>query len=604
MRRVPLEDVSLRMLMFWLGFLLAPRVLLLPTAAATGTRAPSNCSVSVRGYSWPGSAPGSHLPHAKTEAACCAACGQAQACRTWTLHPSNGCWLHGARTAHPVAVRCGDGDSCVSGTPDGTALPSKIPPAPAPPRPRPRPAKLATPSEPHLRFHEDNVGAISHFGMQTFAPKRERSAHQFASKFPPTAFTPRELNVDQWVSAAASFGAKYYVLVADHFSGFSLYPTAAHSYSIAHSPQCPSKNIIADFVVSCLKHGLRPAFYYSVHENWYYNVSSFNLTDPGKQRAFEDMAMQQLAEIIQIFGRSGADVAEIWFDAGVRQSNAFVQRVNDFVAKELPSATCHSCGNMPDVHAVSWMGNEETVMSYPMWNANTDTLDFTGSGGKSFGIPDGTRWVPAHCDAVLRRHFWFWAENYNSTSNLNTPEQLLAMHLTSVGRGCNMILDMSPTRTGLLQENDVATYAAFGAGQHKLYNASLLCQTPGGIDTASQYHGANVVELELPRAITRGAIELRENLTDGQSISNYEVEHFNGNTWSTLPLYNEGCQTIGNRRIQYFTNTTVQNKIRVTMDTLQLASGDKAPPHLRSMKVMDWSNSELDGLLTSILTVK
>ena len=128
----------------------------------------------------------------------------------------------------------------------------------------------------------------------------------------------------------------------------------------------------------------------------------------------------------------------------------------DFVAKQLPStATCHSCGNMPDVHAVSWMGNEETRMSYPMWNANTETLDYLGSGGKPFGVPNGSRWVPAHCDAVLRRHFWFWAENYNSTSNLKSAEQLLGMHLTSVGRGCNMILDMSPTPTGLLQENDL-----------------------------------------------------------------------------------------------------------------------------------------------------
>eukprot|EP01043_Picozoa_sp_COSAG02_P072391 COSAG02_NODE_13625_length_1370_cov_2.138474_1_plen_350_part_00 len=319
--------------------------------AATAAEA-ANCSVTVRGYSWPGSAPGSHLPDAGTEAGCCAACQQSHECTTWTLHPSNGCWLHGPWPAHPVAKRCGDGDNCVSGTADGTALPP-IPSGPPPrplPRPLPRPTKLATPSKAHLLFHEDNLGAISHFGMQTFAPKAKRHVSGFANSFPPAAFTPNELSVDQWVSAAASFGAKYYVLVADHFSGFSLYPTTAHSYSIAHSPECPSKNIVADFVASCLKHGLRPGFYYSVHENWYYNVSSFNLTNSDKQKAFEDMAMHQLAEIKQIFVDGGADVAEIWFDAGVRQSEEFVQRVNDFVAKELPStATCHSCGNMPDV---------------------------------------------------------------------------------------------------------------------------------------------------------------------------------------------------------------------------------------------------------------
>ena len=43
---------------------------------------------------------------------------------------------------------------------------------------------------------------------------------------------------------------------------------------------------------------------------------------------------------------------------------------------------------------------------------------------------------------------------------------------------------------------------------------------------------------------------------------------------------------------------------RVTVDTLQLASGEHAPPHVRSMKIMDWSNAQLDGLLTGILAVK
>ena len=68
------------------------------------------------------------------------------------------------------------------------------------------------------------------------------------------------------------------------------------------------------------------------------------------------------AEIAQIFEDAGASAAEIWFDAGVRQAPAFVERVNDWVSTRLPpTATCHSCANMKDVHAVSWMGNEETV---------------------------------------------------------------------------------------------------------------------------------------------------------------------------------------------------------------------------------------------------
>jgi hypothetical protein len=135
---------------------------------------------------------------------------------------------------------------------------------------------------------------------------------------------------------------------------------------------------------------------------------------------------------------------------------------------------------------VSWMGNEATVMPYPLYNANDEAGTHTGQKAlgqaATYGIANGTRWMPAHCDAVLRRHFWFWSDAYNQSRDLNTPEDLLGMHLTSVGRGCNMVLDMSPTPTGLLQSNDVATYAAFGAGQQKLYVDALVASlngTPG-----------------------------------------------------------------------------------------------------------------------------
>jgi alpha-L-fucosidase len=67
-------------------------------------------------------------------------------------------------------------------------------------------------------------------------------------------FNPVDLDTDQWVSTAKSFGAKYYVLVADHFSGFSLYPTSAHNYSIAHTIWGDGKrDIVQEFVSSCRK---------------------------------------------------------------------------------------------------------------------------------------------------------------------------------------------------------------------------------------------------------------------------------------------------------------------------------------------------------------
>ena len=79
--------------------------------------------------------------------------------------------------------------------------------------------------------------------------------------------------------------------------------------------------------------------------------------------------------------------------------------------------------------------------------------------------------------------------------------------------------------------------AAFGSGQQTLYNTSLIAQAEG------LPRGQTTVEVSLPHVVSRGAIELRENLTMGQAISNYTVEYGSdaaGSSWDALTLRNEG----------------------------------------------------------------
>ncbi|HIB8181637.1 TPA: alpha-L-fucosidase, partial [Elizabethkingia anophelis] len=53
---------------------------------------------------------------------------------------------------------------------------------------------------------------------------------------PLSVFNPSSLNTDQWLSAAKSAGAQYAVLVVKHGSGFSLWPTKAHTYNVSNTP--------------------------------------------------------------------------------------------------------------------------------------------------------------------------------------------------------------------------------------------------------------------------------------------------------------------------------------------------------------------------------
>jgi alpha-L-fucosidase len=110
---------------------------------------------------------------------------------------------------------------------------------------------VAVPSPQQLSWLDLEVSAMLGFNLQTIcAPAKgptavTSQACQAGSKTQGRLYVPTvgevsqwelaDLDTDAWVAAAASFGAKYIVLVADHMTGFTLWDTKYHNYSIAHT---------------------------------------------------------------------------------------------------------------------------------------------------------------------------------------------------------------------------------------------------------------------------------------------------------------------------------------------------------------------------------
>lgn len=113
------------------------------------------------------------------------------------------------------------------------------------------------PNARQLAWADAEMGVLIHFDMPVYQPDynfRNWGTHPDASVFNPT-----ELNTDQWLETAHKLGAKYAVLVAKHCSGFSLWPTEAHDYSIKQSPWKNGEgDIVADFIASCKKYNIKP----------------------------------------------------------------------------------------------------------------------------------------------------------------------------------------------------------------------------------------------------------------------------------------------------------------------------------------------------------
>ena len=129
------------------------------------------------------------------------------------------------------------------------------------------------PSEPHVQWADAEIGAMFHFDVVNYVP--DYNWRKWGTHPPASVFNPSKLDTDQWIRVAKAAGAKYAVLVAKHCSGFSLWPTAAHEYSVKHSPWRDGKgDIVADFIRSCQKYDIKPGIYASASANGYCYVDN------------------------------------------------------------------------------------------------------------------------------------------------------------------------------------------------------------------------------------------------------------------------------------------------------------------------------------------
>ena len=125
------------------------------------------------------------------------------------------------------------------------------------------------------------------------------------------------------------------------------------------------------------------------------------------------------------------------------------------------------------------MGNEQAVMPLPNWGA-------VGAGYAPFaGDPQGAIYAPASCDTVLSEHNWFNARTMSYDRDIRSACSLASAYLTSVGRGCNLILNLAPDFAGAVSAAARAAYAGLGAAAQCLHARPL-----GGATNLTLYSAA------------------------------------------------------------------------------------------------------------------
>jgi alpha-L-fucosidase len=422
----------------------------------------------------------------------------------------------------------------------GCALPRRPRPVALPP-PRPSPSQLA--------WQRDELALFLHFGVNTFTDREWGDGRE-----DPTIFSPSNLDARQWTRAAKACGAKALILTAKHHDGFCLWPTRTTEHSVVRSPwRSGQGDVVREFVDACRAEGLKAGLYLSP---WDRNSPVY-----GDSPRYNDFYCDQLSELLTRYGA----ISEVWFDGangegpnGRRQQYDW-PRFFGLVRKLQPNAVMFSDVG-PDVR---WCGNESGTAGDPNWSTiDPNTVPYPGAPVPDIGEilqhgdPAGSVWRPAEVDVSIRPG-WF----YHSAEDdrVRSVDNLVSLYFTSVGRNGKLLLNVPPTREGLLHSTDIARLATFRdrlSGMFEVDIGSRARRTWRGTGARTA-----VLELDLGAPTTIGLARLEEDIRRGQSVAGYTLTGAIGEEWRVLW---RGA-TIGYAKLDRFPTATMR-RVRLTID--------------------------------------
>jgi alpha-L-fucosidase len=419
------------------------------------------------------------------------------------------------------------------------------------------------PSPQQVEWQDLEMGAIVHFGPNTFMDREWGDGTADPKVFNPTQFDP-----DQWMQALRDAGIQYVVFVAKHHDGFCLWPTSQTDYSVKSSPfENGQGDVVRRVEESARKYGMKFGVYLSPwdrHEPRYSNTVEYD-----KYYAAE------LDELAQNYG----PLEEFWLDGAGSGGHVYnFPRIIEELRTYQPNTLVFADVGLFEYGDIRWVGNESGVIPYENWSV----IDRHGY----------LRWRPVESDTPLRKDHWFW--HPNDESSLKSTEELVSTYEQTVGRGGQLVLGIAPDRRGLLPDSDVTRLKEFGQAIRGLYGNSLVRKhldagpeqeraLDGNLDTfwsapVGSHHA--LLEVRFERPITFDRVLTMEWLNGGQHVQKYAIEVWKEGKWVTVAH----GQAIGHKRIDTLKPITA-TRVRLNI----LSSSSEA--HIREFQVFHSSDA-------------
>ena len=431
--------------------------------------------------------------------------------------------------------------------------------------------ELIKPIPPQLAWQEAELGVLFHYDLHVFDDVHYNQGHNRRHAVPDlNIFNPANLDTDQWLGVAKDMGARFAILTASHETGFRLWQSEANPYCLKAVKWGDGKrDIVAEFIASCKKFGIKPGIYMGTRWNSQLGIWDFKVTErsPISQEAYNRMIEAEVEEICSRYG----PLFELWFDGGAhgpKQGGPDVLRVFEKYQKD-----CLFYHNLERADA-RWGGSESGAVPYPCWA--TFPYQSTGAGESAaqeiarngfsllkHGDPEGKYWMPAMSDAPLRNHEWFWDKG--DEKKLYPLASLMNMYYKSVGHNSTLIMGLTPDNRGLIPEADMKRCKQWGDAIRRIF--SNCVGHSGG--------QGKVIELTLPKPSVFDHVILQEDIREGERVRAYVVEARQGGKWRTIAA----GTCIGHKRIHRLDPPVTGSQIR-----LQIGEAI-ATPQIRNLAV-------------------
>jgi len=432
-------------------------------------------------------------------------------------------------------------------------------------------ASRVVPSPNQLAWQRREFIAFAHFGMNTFTDREWGDG-----KESPALFNPSDFDARQWVQAFKAAGMKLLILTAKHHDGFCLWPTATTTHSVKSSPwRNGHGDVVAEVARACREAGLAFGVYVSP---WDRHEASY-----GDSPRYNEFFRAQLRELLTSYG----EIAEVWFDGANGEGPNGKRQIYDWpsyyrVVRELqPKAVIF--GMAPDVR---WVGTESGYGRETEWSVIPLTLrdaaairpgtphplDDAFAPGDLTAPDLGSReaiktakvlaWYPAETDVSIRPGWFYHAKQ---DGQVKTPEKLVDIYFSSVGRNGVLLLNVPPDARGRIADADVKGLQ----GMRAILDGTFTARAGGPAPSKVRSSGGAPAAFDV--AIAPGArfdvAEIQERIENGQRIEAF-----------TLALCARGdCRafasgtTVGHKRLLRFPEVEVEPaqrdaRVRLTID--------------------------------------